>query len=88
MAPAHALITKASRVSLSLLISLLVLVAGGIGFAYQTRQDLKSEIADVRTTNAVQDSKIDRTRDDVIEIKADVKELLRRLPNANSPPKP
>lgn len=88
MAPAHALITKASRISVGLMITLCVLVAGGIGFAYQTRQDLKSEIGEVRTTNAVQDQKIDRTRGDVIEIKADVKELLRRLPNATSPSKP
>lgn len=88
MAPVHAIITKASRVSVGLLITLCLLVVGGLGFAYQTRQDLKSEIGEVRTTNAVQDQNIDRTRDDVIEIKADVKELLRRLPNATPPSKP
>lgn len=63
-------------------IGIVVAVAAGVGSGLKVRSDLKEEIKKVGTDNdvknAVQDSKIDQGAKDIAEIKADVKELLRR----------
>lgn len=84
MSPRAFFIGSDRRVSVTLgsAIAVVVAVAGGVGTAYKVRSDLKDEIKQVSTdnatTNAVQDTKIDQGVKDIAEIKADIKELLRR----------
>lgn len=68
-------------VTVSTAIGAVFTIATLVGFGYKAKAEVEKEISDVNTKNAVQDSKIEQLSSDVNEIKADVKELLRRTGN-------
>jgi hypothetical protein len=77
MSPVQTL-TRNSRITLGTAISCLLVALTFMAGAYKVKFDLERSVDELRGVNAVQDGKIDRSAQDIGEIKADVKELLRR----------